>query len=105
MVERELHRDGLLQKRMEFDYDVARRFKQIRIRNTRGASEEINFVYDEAGRLSQRIIFKSGNPYIEEVYRYNEAGEAAEVQVYNTNLPEKLPLLRSTYTYYTLEEI
>ncbi|SIT89375.1 hypothetical protein [Pontibacter indicus] len=105
VVERELHRDGLLQKRMEFDYDVARRLKQIRIRNTRGASEEINFVYDEAGRLSQRIIFKSGNPYIEEVYRYNEAGEAAEVQVYNTNLPEKLPLLRSTYTYYTLEEI
>lgn len=105
VVERELHRDGMLQKRMEYDYDTARRLKQIRIRNVRGASEEINFVYDEAGRLSQRTILRSGKPYIEEVYHYNEAGQAYEVQVYNTNLPEKQPLLRSTYTYYTLEEI
>lgn len=105
VVERELHRDGILQKRMEFNYDTARRLKQIRIRNTRGASEEINFVYDETGKLSQRTILRSGKPYIEEVYRYDEAGQAHEVQVYNTNLPEKQPLLRSTYTYYTMEEI
>ena len=105
VVERELHRDGLLQKRMEFDYDSARRLKQIRIRNVRGATEEINFVYDETGRLSQRTILRSGKPYIEELYHYNESGLAHEVQIYNTNLPEKLPPLRSTYTYYTLEEI
>lgn len=105
VVERELHKDGMLQKHMEFDYDAARRLKQIRIRNVRGASEEINFVYDEAGRLSQRTILRSGKPYIEEEYRYNEAGQAHEVLVYNTNLPEKLPLLRSSYTYYSLEEI
>ncbi|PVY40500.1 hypothetical protein [Pontibacter virosus] len=105
VVERELHKDGMLQKRMEFDYNIAGRLKQIRIRNVKGASEEINFVYDETGMLSQRTILRSGKPYMEEVYSYNEAGEAYEVQVYNTNLPEKLPLLRSTYTYYTLEEI
>ncbi|MDO6390718.1 hypothetical protein Q4E40_11320 [Pontibacter sp. BT731] len=105
VVERELHKDGILQKRMEFDYDISRRLKQIRIRNTSSTSDEINFVYDETGRLSQRHILRSGNPYIEEVYHYNEAGQAYEVQIYNTNLPEKQPLLRSTYTYYTLEEI
>ncbi|WP_143741255.1 hypothetical protein [Pontibacter ramchanderi] len=105
IVERVLHTDGILQKRMEFDYDTAKRLKQIRIKNMKGPSEEINFVYDENGRLSQRIILKSGKPYLEEVYRYNEAGQAAEVQVYNTNLPVKQPFLRSAYTYYTLEEI
>ena len=105
VVERELHRDGMLQKRMEFDYDMSRRLTQIRIRNLRGATEQINFVYNEEGRLSQRTILRSGKPYIEEVYHYNEEGLAHEVQIYNTNLPEKLPLMRSTYTYYTLEEI
>lgn len=105
VVERELHKNGMLQKRMEFDYDIARRLKQIRIRNVNGASEEINFVYDEAGRLSQRIILRSGKPYIDEVYSYNEEGQAYEVNIYNANLPKKLPLLRSTYTYYTIEEI
>jgi hypothetical protein len=105
VVEREQHIGGMLQMRMEFDYDAARRVTQIRINNMVGISEEINFVYDEAGRLSQRTILRSSKPFIEEIYSYNADGEAYEVQIFNTNLPLKTPFLRSTYTYYTLEEI
>ncbi|WP_299706240.1 hypothetical protein [uncultured Pontibacter sp.] len=105
VVERELHRDGLLQKHMAFDYDVARRLKEIRIREVYGATHKINFTYNETGQLSKRTILRSSNPYIQEEYIYNASGQASQVLIYNTNLPEKLPLLRSSYTYYTLEEI
>lgn len=105
VVERELHRGSLLQKRMEFDYDVARRLKQIRIHNVGGASEEINYKYDAAGHLIQRIILRDSKPYLLEEYTYDESGQAREVQIYNINLPEKLPILRSTYAYYALDEL
>ncbi|WP_299989887.1 hypothetical protein [uncultured Pontibacter sp.] len=105
VVERQLHRDGMLQKSMEFDYDTFRRLKRIRIKSLKDMSEEINYAYDEEGRLSQRTILRSDRPYIQEEYTYDASGKANQVLIYNTNLPVKSPLLRSTYTYYTLEEI
>ncbi|MDX5419272.1 MAG: hypothetical protein LPK09_08640 [Hymenobacteraceae bacterium] len=105
VVERELHRDGLLQKRMEFYYDTARRLKEIRIRDLDGINQKISYTYNEAGQLTQRNIFRNNKPYIQEVYTYNASGQASQVLIYNTILHEKMPLLRSTYTYYTLEEI
>lgn len=105
VVERELHKAGELQKRIEFEYDVERRLKQVRIQNVRGAAEEINYLYDEAGRLTQRIINRSSTPYLQEEYTYDAEGKVSEVQLYNINLPERLPVLRSFYAYYTLEEL
>ena len=65
----------------------------------------MRYTYNEAGQLTQRNIFRNNKPYIQEVYTYNASGQASQVLIYNTILHEKMPLLRSTYTYYTLEEI
>lgn len=105
VVERELHRNGMLQKHMAFDYDTARRLKEIRITELRGVTQKISYTYNQAGQLTQRDIFRNDTPHIQEKYTYDAGGQANQVQIYNTNLPEKMPLLRSTFTYYTLEEI
>ncbi len=105
VVERQQHIGGMLQKQMQFDYDPARRITEIRIKEQGGATQIISYTYNEAGQLTQRDIFRSGKPYIQEVYTYDAKGQASQVLLYNTNLPEKLPLLRSRFSYYTLGEI
>jgi hypothetical protein len=105
VVEREKHMNGMLQKQMAFGYDTARRMTEIRIWEQGGATQKIRYTYNEAGQLAQRDIFRGEKPFIQEMYTYDAGGQASQVLIYNTNLPEKLPLLRSTYTYYTLEEI
>jgi hypothetical protein len=103
--ERKQHRDGLLVKRLVFNYTPGRQLQQVRILVPDGISEEINYTYDAAGRLVSRNIQRNNAPYLLEEYTYDESGQVNEIQLYNTSLPEKIPFLRSTYAYYSLEEL
>jgi YD repeat-containing protein len=105
VVERQLHKGGLLIKQLDFNYDMQRRVQQVRINVHNGISEEINFTYDADGRLTSRSIQRNKEPYLLEEYTYDESGQVRETQLYNISLPEKIPFLRSTYAYYSLEEL
>lgn len=105
VTERQLHKGGLLLKRIIFEYNKERQLQRIQIYRPNGFSEEISYTYDLVGRLVKRDITREKLPYLTEEYTYDDKGQATEVEIFHASTPELIPFMRSRFTYYTLEEI
>ncbi|WP_157578458.1 hypothetical protein [Pontibacter roseus] len=105
VVERQLSFDGILQKRMRFNYNAHRQLQQVVIEKSGRQPEEVQYTYNEAGQLTTRSINRDKKPYLREDYTYDADGKVSEVQLHIATKNGQEPLLRSTFAYYTWEEI
>ena len=105
VTERQLHHNGIQQKYLRFRYNPQLQLQQVLIEKSGRTPEVVEYTYNEAGKITSREISRGQKPYLLEEYTYDESGKVSEMTLYHTTRSGREPLLRSSYTYYTLEEI
>ena len=105
VTERKLHHNGIQQKYLRFRYSPQLQLQQVFIEKSGRTPEMVQYTYNEAGKVVSREISRGQKPYLLEEYSYGEDGKVSEMTLYITTKNGREPLLRSSYTYYTLEEI
>lgn len=110
VVARQQVQYGIILKQVVIEYDAARRITRIRVEESDAkrqqvVDEVINYTYNEAGQLVAREVLHSKMPYLYEEYTYDDSGKVAQVQLYTAKPDGKAPFLKSTFAYYTLEDI
>ncbi|MHC2990358.1 hypothetical protein OB13_01690 [Pontibacter sp. HJ8] len=106
VTERRLHSEkGMLLKYLRFQYNMQRQLQQVIIEKSGRQTEEVRYTYNDAGKLTSRSIDRDKMPYLQEDYTYDANGKVSEVQLSLNTREGMKPLLRSTFAYYTLEEI
>lgn len=106
VTERQLRSEsGMLLKYLRFQYNLQRQFQLITIESTGRETEEIRYTYSKEGKLISRSINRGKSLYLKEDYTYDASGKVREVQLYINTKEGLRALTRSTFDYYTLEEI
>lgn len=110
VVARQQMKNGILLKKVDIEYNKARRITKIQVEEPSASQQEvepevINYTYNEAGQLVSRHIMHGKMPYMLEEYTYDGSGKVEQVQLYAAKPEGKEPFLKSSFAYYTLEDI
>ena len=102
---RQLVRNGSILKSVQVEYTPQRQISKITIEEPGAKKEHIDYKYDADGKLTARYIYRDNVLFLQEKYAYSPAGMIEQVKLYTSNEQGEMPLLQSTFAYYTLQEV